>query len=203
MESTTTYLMEHGASVTEEARPSKTSTGRPDGELVTAALAGDSQAMGVLYERHSKMLYGLAFRLVTRADVAEDLVQDTFVKAFERLHKLKNPQAFEKWVSTILVRDAYKKLRRRGMLRRLGLARDEPVEFDRVISSSAPPEVAAELKEVYDLVETLDADVRMAFILRRVEGLTVPEISERLDMSESTVKRRLQIAFDKVEALKR
>ncbi|MEM1347142.1 MAG: RNA polymerase sigma factor [Myxococcota bacterium] len=195
--------MEHGPSVTEEARPSATSAERPDGELVRAAVAGDSQAMGSLYERHARMLYGLAFRLVARADVAEDLVQDAFVKAFERLPKLKNPQAFEKWVSTILVRDAYKKLRRRGMLRKLGLARDEPVEFDRVISSSAPPGVAAELKEVYNLVESMDTDVRMAFLLRRVEGLTVPEISERLGMSESTVKRRLQVALDKLEALKR
>jgi len=161
-------------------------------ELVEQVLAGSREAFGVLYERHYARLFALAFSMLANAEAAEDAVHDAFVMVFEDIGSLQNPRAFDSWASTILVRACYKKLRRRSLLRRLGLWRSEPVVFDQLISPSAPAPVVARLKRVYALVDGLDPQTRLIVLLRRVEGMTYPDVAEHVGVSESTVKRRLR-----------
>ena len=71
------------------------------------------------------------------------------------------------------------------------------MNIDEVISPSAPPDVVAELRAVYGIVESLSTDMRIALVLRRVEGHTLPEIAAQMGLSLATVKRRLA----RVEAL--
>ena len=77
---------------------------------------------------------------------------------------------------------------------RLGLRSNQPVDVDEVVSRTAPPDVAAELRAVYALLETLPVEERIALVLRRVERLEIPEIAEQMRLSISTVKRRLNAA---------
>ena len=177
----------------------KSGSGPSDAALVVAARAGEAWAREALFRRHARLAIGLAHRLLPSDVEVDDLVQDCFVYALDRLASLQNPQAFAAWLGSIVVRTASKRLRRRRLLSRLGLRRAEPIDPDHVIGPSAPAEVAIELRRVYRVVESLPAEQRVALILRRVDGLEIPEIAEHMGLSASTVKRRLKAAEELLE----
>jgi RNA polymerase sigma-70 factor (ECF subfamily) len=165
-----------------------------DAALVLAARAGEEWAREALFRRYARLALSLAYRILPYDADIDDLVQDSFLYAFERLNGLTNPQAFQAWLSSIVVRTAGKRLRRRKLQIRLGLRGSEPIDVDQVVSRAAPPDVAAELRAVYALLETLPVEERIALVLRRVERLEIPEIAEHMGLSISTVKRRLNAA---------
>jgi RNA polymerase sigma-70 factor (ECF subfamily) len=165
-----------------------------DAALVLAARAGEEWAREALFRRYARLALSLAYRILPYDADIDDLVQDSFLYAFERLNGLSNPQAFQAWLSSIVVRTAGKRLRRRKLQIRLGLRTNQPVDVDEVVSRTAPPDVAAELRAVYALLEKLPAEERIALVLRRVERLEVPEIAAHMGLSVSTVKRRLNAA---------
>lgn len=181
------------------ASASKAGAGPTDAALVLAARAGELWASEALFRRHARMAIGLAFRLLPRDIDADDVVQDSFVFALQRLSSLQNPQAFAAWLGSIVVRTVGKRLRRRRLLTRLGMRSAEPIDLSSVIAPSAPAEVAVQLRRVYALVETLPAEERIALVLRRVEGLELPEIAAHMGVSLSTVKRRLRAAEVQLE----
>lgn len=163
-----------------------------DAELVSAARAGGRLAREALYRRHVSLVLGLLHRILLRDRDVDDLAQDVFVIAFERLDDLTDPQAFAAWVGSIAVRRAREHLRRRRLARLLGFERDTPVEIEHVVAQSASPEVVAELRALYGILEGLSSEARIALVLRRVEGLSIPEIAEAMGLSPATVKRRIQ-----------
>ncbi|AKF07332.1 RNA polymerase sigma-70 factor, ECF subfamily [Sandaracinus amylolyticus] len=141
---------------------------------------------------------GLAWRLMPGDPDVEDLVQDVFIQALDALDRLTEPAAFGSWIGSITIRTAHKRLRRKRLKLRLGLARREPVDVDAVISSSAPPDVQSELRAMYRLLDELPTESRIALVLRRVEGLQLAEIAEQMGLSLATVKRRLDAAETKL-----
>jgi len=180
--------------------PSPKSAAAPtDAALVLAARAGEEWAREALFRRYARLALGLAYRILPSDLDIDDLVQDSFLYAFERLNGLTNPQAFQAWLSSIVVRTAGKRLRRRKLQIRLGLRSHTPIDADEVISRTAPPDVAAELRAVYGVLETLPVEERIALVLRRVERLEIPEIAEQMQLSVSTVKRRLHAAEARLE----
>jgi RNA polymerase sigma-70 factor, ECF subfamily len=180
-------------------QPTKSGAGPSDAALVLAARAGEEWAREALFRRYARLALALAYRILPRDADIDDLVQDSFLSAFERLDRLSNPQAFQAWLSSIVVRTAGKRLRRRRLQMRLGLVQSEPIDVDQVVSRSAPPDVAAELRAVYGLLEKLSVEERIALVLRRVERLEIPEIAEQMGLSTSTVKRRLSAAEARLE----
>jgi len=145
------------------------------------------------------MVNGLAYRLLGRDDELDDLVQTSFMAAFRDLHRLTEPQAFASWLASIVVRTTHKLLRRRKMLTRLGLREPANVELDSLLGSSLPPPMHAELREIYTVLEALPTEARIAIVLHRVDGLSIPEAAERMQLSVSTVKRRLRVAEAEIE----
>lgn len=177
-----------------QPQPTKSGTGPSDAALVLAARAGEDWAREALFRRYVRLALGLAYRILPRDTDADDLVQDSFLIAFQSLDRLSNPQAFQAWLSSIVVRTAGKRLRRRRLQVRLGLLRSEPLDVEQIVSRSAPPDVAVELRAVYGLLDQLNVEERIALVLRRVERLEIPEIAEQMKLSTSTVKRRLSSA---------
>ena len=146
------------------------------------------------------MVNGLAFRLMGRDADVDDLVQDAFVTAFAGLDGLDDPQAFAAWLGSIVVRTAGKVIRRRMLLERLGLRRRrDPVDIDTVAARLAGPDVATELRRVYERLERLPAEQRIAFLLRRVEGMELEEVAQKMGISLATAKRRIAAAQQAVE----
>jgi RNA polymerase sigma-70 factor, ECF subfamily len=184
------------------ATATRSGSGPSDAALVVAARAGEDWAMEALFRRHARMVNALAFRLLGRDADVDDLVQDVFAEALARLHRLREPQAFSAWLSTIVVGRASKIIRQRRMLMRIGLARGSlDVDPDALVSSAAPPDVAVELRALYALVQSLPARLRIPLVLRRVEGHSLEEIAELTQTSLATVKRRLNEGDQRLEAL--
>ena len=179
--------------------PTKSGAGPTDAALVMAARAGETWAQEALFRRHARMALGLAHRLLPQDNEVDDLVQDCFVSALKRLSSLDNPQAFAAWLGSIVVRAVGKRLRRRRLLSRLGLRVPEEIDPDAIAAPAVPGDVAVELRRVYSVVAGLPAQARVALILRRVDGLEVPEIARRMGVGLSTVKRRLKLAEEILE----
>ena len=177
--------------------------GPSDTTLVLAARAGEKWAQEALFKRHARTVNGLAYRLLGRDEEVDDLVQEAFLAALRSLDRLENPQAFAAWLCSILVRTAHKTLRRRAMLTRLGLRRSAPIDPDVVVSRNTPPDVRQELEAIYGVLDRMRPEVRVALVLHRVEGLSVPEIAERMRLSVSTVKSRLAAAQRRLETFVR
>jgi RNA polymerase sigma-70 factor (ECF subfamily) len=186
--------------VSSQGAGSRSGAGPSDAALVIAARAGERWAREALFRRHAPMANGIALRLMGRDTDLDDLVQDTFVAALRGLDSLQDPQAFAPWLGAIVVRTARKVLRRRRLARRLGLYRPEPIDVESLVSREAPPDVAAELRALYALVDELPAGVRVALILRRVEGHSLDDIARLVGSSLATVKRRVAEGERRLEA---
>lgn len=165
-----------------------------DAELVLRARDGDRGAQELLYQRYVRRVAGVVHRLLGSDRDLEDLVQDTFIQAFDKLRTLSEPAAFGGWVLRLATGKAVDRLRRRAMLRRIGLWSNESFDLDSLISPRAPADVALELRAVYQGIGKMPVDERVVLILRRVEELTHDEIAAQTGWSVATVKRRLSAA---------
>src|SRR3954471_2383913 len=163
-------------------KPQRAEAGPSDAALVVAARAGERWAQEALFRRHARMVNGLAFRLLGRDEDVDDLVQDSFFSAFRALDRLAEPQAFAGWLGSIVVRTAHKLLRRRRLMTRVGLRRTAPIDFDALIASTAPPAVAADLERVYRCLDKLDSEARIALVLHRVDGLSLPDVAAQMKL---------------------
>lgn len=177
-----------------------TEAGPSDASLVVATRSGDRAAREALFRRHAPAAFGLARRLLGRADgEVDDLVQESLLACVRGLHRLEAPAAFGAWLSGIVVRTACKLIRRRSIATRLGLRRSGPVvDVDGLVSHDAPPDVRAELRAVFRCVDRLPARERVALVLRRVEGASYDEIAELMDTSPRSAKRWVESAEEEL-----
>jgi RNA polymerase sigma-70 factor (ECF subfamily) len=166
--------------------------GSDDAELVARAVAGDGAAEAQIYRRHARALGNLAARLLgSRAD-AEDVVQETFVTALEHLADLRDPARLRPWLMRVTVSLAQKRLRKRRLLRWLGLDRTESdLSLDTLATDAMPADRRAELTRIAAILETLPAPDRVAWTLHRVEGETLEAAAAACGCSLATVKRRI------------
>jgi RNA polymerase sigma-70 factor, ECF subfamily len=169
-----------------------------DVSLVQAARAGSVGARQQLFEIHYPRIVGLAYRLLGRHDAAEDIAHDVFVEALRGFATLRDPRAFDGWIARICVFRVRSHIRRERIMRRLGLA-SAPIDPDLIVSPNGAPEVAADLRHVYARLQKMPPDTRIALVLRRVEGMRVREIAERMGISPATVKRRIEDARKMLE----
>lgn len=179
--------------------PSRTVGGPTDAVLVAAARAGERWAEEALFHRHAARTNALVYRLLGADMEVDDIVQDVFVAAFVGLARLEDPQAFAKWIASIATRIVCKRLRRRSLLRKLGLAgRQEPLDVESVVGPAAPPDVVLELRAIYAVLDELPASERAALVLRRVEGMPVGDVAAALGVSLATAKRRIASAEERL-----
>lgn len=172
----------------------------PDAALVLAAQCGVDGALQELFRRHRPRVTALARNLMGRDSDVDDLVQDTFAQALQSLDKLREPAAFAGWLSAIVVGTANKNFRRRHLLTRLGLWGQRPNDVERLVATTASPELSAELRSVSAVVNSLQSESRVALLLRRVEGMRMEDIASFMNLSLSTVKRRLGAAEQALDA---
>jgi RNA polymerase sigma-70 factor (ECF subfamily) len=160
-----------------------------DDELVTRAVAGDRGAEELLYRRHAGYVGGLAARLMGSTIDGEDVLQESFFVAFDRLGDLRDRQAFRAWVARIAVSRVQRRLRTRRLFRLFGAEADAGL-FD-LASHDASGEVRAELALIEAALREVPGDERLARSLHHVEGHTLEEAATMLGCSLATVKRRI------------
>ena len=165
-----------------------------DARLVEAVLTGDRSAEESLYRRHAPSILRLATRLLRSHEDAMDVLQDTFVTAFEDLADLREQGAFRSWLHRIAVRLVHRRFRRRKLLGLLGLDRRDEIPLESLADESASAEARVELRWLDAALAKIDERTRVAWMLRHVEGLSLEEIAVACECSLATAKRRIAAA---------
>jgi len=167
--------------------------------LVTQARQGDTEAFNGLAERYQRNIFRLAQNITQNREDAEDVLQETFLKAYEHLPEFHGDSKFYTWIVRIAVNEALMKLRKRKWDKTVWL--DEPVNTgeDTVAREIAVwednPEQRYSKEELHDILDKavngLAPPYRTVFVLRDMEGLSTEETAEALELSVPAVKSRL------------
>jgi RNA polymerase sigma-70 factor (ECF subfamily) len=172
-----------------------------DAQLVARAIEGDRWGREMLYRRHAAYLLAIAARLLGNRGEGEEVVQDTFVTAFEQLRALREPAALRGWLAQIAVSLVRRRLRRGRLMRVLGLDRGADDATLAVLAApGSNPDQRAELALIDRALSTVNANVRIAWMLRLVEGLELAEVASACGCSLATAKRRIAAAEEAVRA---
>jgi RNA polymerase sigma-70 factor, ECF subfamily len=164
----------------------------PDSALVKRAIAGDRWAEEALYRRHAETLLGACTRLLRDPTDAEDVVQDAFVDAFGELGNLREPSQFRSWLMGIAVHKVHRRLRRRKLLRALGLWRSEREQsLENCLAPGISAEYYAEIICLDLVLRRLPNAQRIAWQLRYAEGFRLVEVAALCRCSLATAKRRI------------
>ena len=157
----------------------------PDRRLAERVLAGDEAAFRRLYGRHTPRLLQLALRLLAGDEAeAEDVVQDTWIKAVERLDGFRWEAELGTWLHAIAVNVTREALRRRGTRREV-----EWPEGEEPAAAAAPETI--EPVDLEAAIAALPAGYRTVFVLHDVEGHTHEAIAEELGVTPGTTKSQL------------
>ena len=176
---------------------SGTSGGPTDPELVARIIAGDGAAFSALVERYQDRLYNAVYRLVGSAEDARDLLQDTFVKAYENLGTFRGGSSLYTWLFRIAVNTSLSHRRKRKWLQvGSGGDGDDPAPApDAAAQDPSDRLVAAETEAlVQQALDSLDDDHRTVVVLRDIQHCDYHEIAEILEVPTGTVKSRLHRA---------
>lgn len=167
--------------------------------LIELTLNGDETAFETLVRKHSRRVFSIARHFFRSMETVEDIVQETFAKAFFSLSSYRRGASFEQWLAKIAVNNCYDELRRRRKRNEsliTDLSEDEEGWLESKLAhaafeihiSEAEREKAAEISD--KLLSKLSVDDRIILILLHAENNTVREISQMMGWSEAKVKIR-------------
>lgn len=170
---------------------------------VARARAGEEDAFRLLVERHSRPVFRLAFRMTRSEEDAEEVMQETFLKAYRRLGQFEERAHFGTWLHRIAANCAYDVLRARARRAEEPLETDAEQEPARALPS---PEVSPDRllwsAEVRARIERAMARLspveRSAFVLRHHQGLSIREIGDALGLETSATKHSIFRAVRKM-----
>ncbi|MCC7084068.1 MAG: sigma-70 family RNA polymerase sigma factor [Pirellulales bacterium] len=162
-------------------------------DLVIAAQAGDREAFGQLCVRYERMVYNVALARLANHAEAQELCQEVFMHALEKLDQLRAPECFGGWLRSMAGRMAINRAVRRQPVYAAetetfdGSAVQQQTPLDRAIATERQRQVRAGLKRL----KSMDRQTLVAFY---VNGQSLVEMSDRFDSPIGTIKRRLHVA---------
>lgn len=160
-----------------------------DGALVAAARGGDMRAFERLYRLHSSKVMGLCLRMTRRRDVAEDCVQQTFIRAWRNLGAFEGRSAFSTWLHRIAVNEVLTQARNHGTRFE---SDDEAVADAQFEPSAGSKEYdAAQVMDMERALATLPAGSRHVVVLQAVYGHSHEEVADMLGVAVGTCKAQL------------
>jgi RNA polymerase sigma-70 factor (ECF subfamily) len=160
-------------------------------ELVVRAQAGDMVAFEELYRSHVGRVYALCYRMAGDATLAEELAQDVFVRAWQRLGTFRGDSAFGSWLHPLTVNVALSERRARRRRTSRIMATDDPAAFEKPEPRPTGPEHGFDIEKALD---TLPPGARAVFVLHDVEGYRHDEIAEMTGVATGTSKAQLHRA---------
>lgn len=152
-------------------------------KLVKDCARGKSRAQEQLYHQHYRTMFGVCLRYTQDREVAEDILQEGFIKVFSNIGRYRGTGSLEGWIRRIMVNTALE--HHRKMARFLPL-----VDLDEAMDADAGHDVIADLgeQEILKLIQALPDGYRTIFNLYAIEGYTHREIAKKLEISEGTSK---------------
>ena len=186
------------AATAAQGHSSKAAAATHDRELVRRAQREDKEAFEELVRRHQHRVFAVAGGILRRREDVEDIAQQVFVKAYFSLKRFDQRAAFSTWLYKITVNECWDLLRKKKV-RPLVYESDLSEEQARLVITSADkenpgPDVSEKMEareHVERLLEGLDERDRLMLILKEVEGYSIEEIAEVLNLNGNTVKVRL------------
>lgn len=169
-------------------------------ELVEQCLQGSAKAAHDLYKLYIKAMLNTAFRIVGDEDDAKDVVQEAFIKAFEKLAEFQGSATFGSWLKRIVVNQALNHLRRKAPVSPLEEIHHETADED---ESQDWEEVVGQVERLKSAIKLLPEGYKLIFNLYMIEGYEHQEIADILGVSLSTSKSQLLRAKQKLKEIMR
>lgn len=173
-----------------------------EAELIKQCLKKNAEAQKKLYMTYAKKMYGVSLRFARVDGEADDILQEAFIKVFEKLHTFRQEGSFEGWIRRIVVNTAITYVKKNNMYTKevdMNQIGDNEIIEDDAISNLSK-------EDLIRMIQELPAGKRMIFNLYVYEGYSHKEIGEMLNINESTSKGQLskakQMLKEKLEKVK-
>jgi RNA polymerase sigma factor (sigma-70 family) len=160
-----------------------------DTDLIEGCLRGDRKMQHELYKRFAPKMYGVCLRYASNAEEAEDILQEGFIKVFNKIGSFRKEGSFEGWIRRIFVNTAIEQFRKKVYLQPITEVEEDTMEGKYLSVLDRLSE-----KDIIQLVQQLSPGYRTVFNMYVVEGYTHKQISEMLGISEGTSKSQLSRA---------
>ncbi len=156
-----------------------------DEKIVLRAIKGEREAFEEIMRHWEPKIYSFALKHLGNVDDARDVTQDVLFLVYRKIHQVRNPDAFSSWVYSIAMNEIKKVWKKRGQ---------DKVEI------KLPVEISSRKGYAFMALQMIPADQREVILLKEIEGFSIKEISQILNIPEGTVKSRL---FYGLKALRR
>lgn len=164
--------------------------------LVARALDGDTEAFHAIFDIYKGLMLRTAYSIVQDYDLAEDAVQSAIIQAWQHLPSLREAGALRSWLMRIVVNQSISFKRR--IARSTLFLRQAFAEQETVFAAQVADDAKGWMEGSWDLaqaISTLPTKQQMAITLHYYQGMTLPEMSQELKISENTLKKRIQAAL--------
>lgn len=160
-----------------------------DSDLIEGCIRGDRKMQYELYQKFAPKMYGVCLRYAGNAEEAEDILQEGFIKIFNKIQSFRGDGSFEGWIRRIFVNTAIEHFRKKIYLQPITESEEHNIEgkYLSVLDQMAE-------KDIIQLVQKLSPGYRTVFNMYVIEGYTHKQIAEALGISEGTSKSQLSRA---------
>jgi len=161
-------------------------------EIIEQIKSGNKSLYGLLIQKYNQRLYRIARSIVGKDADLEDIMQETYIKAYQNLGQFRKEAQFSTWLTRILINNANATLQKRHNLTPLTTDTEDIIDNHRSPDSALTNE---ELKYILEnAIDNLPENLRSVYVMREIEQLSVHETAQNLDISEENVKTRLHRA---------
>ena len=164
-------------------------------DIIDACKAGERNAQFRIYKLYYKTMYNTSLRIVNDSQEAEDIMQESFLHSFQRIHSYTGEGSFGSWLKRIVINNSLDALRKRKYLVSI---EDEGLEFPEIAEENREEEIQMQVAEVKDAIGELPEEYRVIITLFLLEGYDHEEISEILHISNNLSRTRFVRAKQKV-----
>jgi RNA polymerase sigma factor (sigma-70 family) len=164
-------------------------------EVIDACKAGDRNAQFRIYKLYYKAMYNTSLRIVNDTQEAEDVMQEAFLQAFQRIDSYTGTGSFGSWLKRIVVNKSLDMIRKKKEMISL---EENALEFPDIVEENREEEILLQVAEVKDAIAELPEDYRIVITLFLIEQYSHEEISEILNISNNVSRTRLVRAKQKV-----
>lgn len=161
-------------------------------DLVRGLRDGERWAQRALLDRYTGLVERVLTHILGAHQDLDDLTQDVFLRAITRIDDLRDPAAISDWLAAFAANVAREAIRRKK--RRWWQVLRPPEETPEIVAPLSSEEDRASMKAFYEVLDALDVDARVAFVLRYVEGMELTQVAAAVGVSLATIKRRIKAA---------
>lgn len=166
-------------------------------KIIERCINGDQKAYSEIYKLYSKAMYNICFRITGNQEAAEDVLQEAFVNAFQSIKSFQAKSSFGAWLKKIVVNKAISHLRKQQL---------QTIEIDdridvKMEDGEDDVDLVLKVESIRNAIQKLPNGFRLVFSLYLLEGYDHKEISEILEISESTSKSQYNRAKKKLRKL--